>query len=95
RVLGRGPGATLRRVHLPLMRGAILAAAMLLFIDLLKELPLTLVLRPVNFETLATSAFSFAKETKFDACAVPSLLIVACGAIGVAIMNRFFYRSDD
>lgn len=94
RTLGSGPWRTLFRVYLPLLRGTAVAATMLLLIDILKELPLTLVLRPVNFETLATAAFSHAKEGRLEACAVPSLLIVLCSGIGVAWLNRWFHRDD-
>lgn len=93
RILGSGPAATLRRVYLPLLRGPLLAAAMLLFVDILKELPLTLILRPADFETLATTAFSLAKEARLQACAVPSLLIVATGGGGLLLMHRWLLPS--
>ena len=89
RILGRPPLATFLRIDLPLLKGPLIAAAMLLFVDILKELPLTLILRPANFETLATTAFSLAKEARLQACAVPSLIIVAVGAIGLLVMNRW------
>lgn len=89
RLLGRAPLATFLRIDLPLLRGPLIAAGMLLFVDILKELPLTLILRPANFETLATTAFSLAKEARLQACAVPSLMIVAAGAAGLLIMNRW------
>jgi len=89
RLSGKGPAATFGRIHLPLLRGPLIAAGMLLFVDILKELPLTLILRPANFETLATSAYSLAKEARLQACAVPSLLIVIAGGIGLMIMNRW------
>lgn len=89
RLLGRSPLSTFLRIDLPLLRGPLLAAAMLLFVDILKELPLTLILRPANFETLATTAFSLAKEARLQACAVPSLMIVAAGAVGLLVMNRW------
>ncbi|MCG8599239.1 MAG: iron ABC transporter permease [Verrucomicrobiales bacterium] len=88
RVLGHGPLQTFLRVNLPLLRGPLFAAAILLFVDLLKELPLTMILRPANFETLSTSAFSLAKEGRMHACSVPSLLIVLIGGIGLFLMNR-------
>jgi len=93
RVLGRPPLATLIRVNLPLMRGTLLAAMMLVFVDILKELPLTMILRPANFETLATTAFGLAKEGRIQECAVPSLCIVAAGGIGLAVLNRFLRQS--
>jgi len=97
RLLGQAPLATFRRVTLPLLQGPLWAAGMLVFVDILKELPLTLVLRPANFETLATTAFSLASEARLQACAVPSLLIVATGAVGLMIMNRWLMvpRSHD
>lgn len=88
RVLGRSPLATLFRINLPLLRGSISAAAILVFVDVLKELPLTLILRPFNFETLATKAYSLASEGKLPECSVPSLLIVAAGIIGLLPLNR-------
>ncbi|MEX2577873.1 MAG: iron ABC transporter permease [Verrucomicrobiales bacterium] len=89
RILGRAPMATFLRIDLPLLRGPLIAAGMLLFVDILKELPLTLILRPANFETLATIAFSLASEARLQACAVPSLLIVIAGGIGLIVMNRW------
>lgn len=71
RVLGAPPGRTFLAISLPLLRGPLVAAAILLFVDLLKELPLTLILRPAGFETLATTAFSLASEARLQACAVP------------------------
>ncbi|MDF1754140.1 MAG: iron ABC transporter permease [Verrucomicrobiales bacterium] len=89
RLLGRGPMATLLNIDLPLLKGPLIAAGMLLFVDILKELPLTLILRPANFETLATTAFSLAKEEQLHACAVPSLMIVIAGGAGLLVMNRW------
>lgn len=91
-LLGHGPLATFLRVDLPLLKGPLIAAGMLLFVDILKELPLTLILRPANFETLATTAFSLAKESRLQACAVPSLMIVLAGAIGLLVMNRLMVK---
>ncbi|MEO0445574.1 MAG: iron ABC transporter permease [Verrucomicrobiota bacterium] len=89
RVLGRGPAQTLWHIQLPLLRGTLLAATMLVFVDILKELPLTMILRPANFETLATTAFGLAKEGRIQECAVPSLLIVLLGAAGLMVLNRY------
>lgn len=89
RVLGKPPLATLWRVNLPLLRGTLLAALMLVFVDILKELPLTLILRPANFETLATIAFGMAGEGRIQESALPSLLIILLGATGLMLLNRF------
>lgn len=97
-MLGQGPTTTLWRIHLPLLRGTLIAAAMMVFVDILKELPLTMILRPANFETLATTAFSLAKEARIHECAVPSLIIIGLGMIGLWVFNRFLQpvvgRSD-
>lgn len=88
RVLGAPPGRTFLAVSLPLLRGPLFAAAILLFVDLLKELPLTLILRPAGFETLATTAFSLASEARLQACAVPSLLVIATGVLPLVLLDR-------
>lgn len=92
RVLGAPPMRTFLRIDLPLLRGPLLAAAILLFVDLLKELPLTLILRPAGFETLATTAFSLASESRLQACAVPSLLVVAAGVVPLILLDRLLGR---
>jgi len=89
RTMGRNAATTLFCVNLPLVKGTLLAATMLVFVDILKELPLTMILRPANFETLATSAFGFAKEGEIQKSSVPSLIIVLAGAVGLVILNRF------
>lgn len=92
RVLGRPATETLFRINLPLMRGTLLAATMLVFVDILKELPLTLILRPANFETMATTAFGLAKEGRIHECSVPSLIIILAGGCSLLILNRFMTR---
>ncbi len=89
RVLGRTATSTFWRVNLPLLRGSMLAAFTLVFVDILKELPLTLILRPANFETLATVAFGMASEGRIQESAIPSLLIVFLGAAGLLVLNVF------
>jgi len=89
RILGKSPLATFVKIDLPVLRGPLLAAAMLLFVDILKELPLTLILRPANFETLATTAYGFAVEARLQACAVPAMMMIAASAAGLLVMNRW------
>lgn len=89
RTLGQGTWQSLSRIHWPLLRMNILACATLVFIDIMKELPLTLVLRPSDFETLATFAFGFAKEGYIYDCALPSLLIIALGVWGLLVIERW------
>ena len=74
RALGAGPWRTLIKVDMPLVNMALIGAGMLVFIDVLKELPLTLILRPFNFETLATRAFELASDEEVAASANASCL---------------------
>jgi len=83
----RGP-ARLRRLHLPLLRGSLLAAAVLVFVDLMKELPITLMTRPFGFETLAVRVFEMAAEGEWERAALPSVLIVAAGVLPVVLLAR-------
>ncbi|MFN9773338.1 MAG: ABC transporter permease [Burkholderiales bacterium] len=92
RTLGAGPFEMLRRVHWPLLRPSIATAALLVFVDCLKELPATLVLRPFNFDTLAVVAYHFAADERLAEAALPSLAIVAVGLLPVTILARSFRR---
>jgi iron(III) transport system permease protein len=83
----RGIGR-LRRLHLPLLRGSLAAAAILVFVDLMKELPITLMTRPFGFETLAVRVFEMAAEGEWERAALPSVLIVAAGVIPVVLLAR-------
>ncbi len=87
RSLGRTFGETLREIVLPLLLKSILAGGLLVFVDVMKELPMTLLLRPFNFETLATYVYQFAKDELLEEAALPALLIVATGIIPVVVMN--------
>ncbi len=93
RTLGIGPGGILARIHLPLIRGSVLSALLLVFVEVLKELPATMILRPFNFDTLAVEAFQLATTERLDAAAVPALIIVAVGLIPVAVLCRTIRRS--
>jgi len=89
RLLGHPPLRTLLRINLPLIKGTLFAATMLVFVDILKELPLTMILRPANFDTLATYTFGLAKEVgRIHECAIPSLLIILLAAAGLMSLNR-------
>jgi iron(III) transport system permease protein len=87
-LLGHRGLARLRRVHLPLLRGSLLAAAILVFVDLMKELPITLMTRPFGFETLAVRVFEMAAEGEWERAALPSVLIVAAGVLPVVLLAR-------
>jgi iron(III) transport system permease protein len=93
RSLGHGPRDTLRRVHAPMIRGSLLTAGILVFVDVMKELPATLVLRPFDFETLATRTYEMASDEQLAAAASPALAIVAVGILPVFLLSRAIARS--
>ncbi|MFM2429747.1 MAG: hypothetical protein RLZZ511_960 [Cyanobacteriota bacterium] len=87
RSLGDRPGETLWKVHLPLMRGGLISAAILVFVDVMKELPATLIMRPPNFDTLAVRVYNLASDERLAEAAVPALAIVAVGLIPVILLS--------
>ncbi len=87
RALGHGVTATFFRVDLPMIRGAVLTGFIMTFMEIVKELPLTLLLRPFNFETLATKAYQYASDEQIHQASVPSLFIIAVGIVSVC----FYY----
>jgi iron(III) transport system permease protein len=93
RSLGLGPAETLGRVHAPLMMGSISTAALLVFVDAMKELPATIILRPFNFDTLAVQAANLAKDERLASAAIPSLAIVLAGIVPVLLLSRTIARS--
>jgi iron(III) transport system permease protein len=93
RCLGHTAPAVLRRVHLPLLRGSALTAALLVFIDVMKELPATLVMRPFNFDTLATQAYLLASDERLAEASTAALAIVAVGLLPMIIISRQIARS--
>ncbi len=88
RGLGHGPGAALLRVHAPIMRGSLLTAALIVFVDVMKELPATFAMRPFNFDTLAVQAYNMAKDERLAEAAAASLAIVAVGLIPLIFISR-------
>ncbi len=92
RTLGAGQFEMLWRVHWPLLRPSLATAALLVFVDCLKELPATLVLRPFNFDTLAVVAYNFAADERLAEAALPSLVIVLVGLLPVTVLARSFRR---
>jgi iron(III) transport system permease protein len=93
RTLGTSPAGILARIHLPLMRGSMLTALLLVFVEVMKELPATMILRPFNFDTLAIEAFQLATTERLDAAAVPALIIVAVALIPVLVLCRTIRHS--
>jgi iron(III) transport system permease protein len=90
--LGASPGSILQRVHLPILRGSVLTAALLVFVDVMKELPATLVMRPFNFDTLATQAYTLASDERLGEAATASLAIVAVGLLPLILLSRQIAR---
>ena len=88
RTLGLSPFSTLRRVHVPLLLPALGTAGLLVFVDAMKELPATVLLRPFNFETLATYVYSLALLEQFEASSVGALAIVAAGLVPVLLLHN-------
>ena len=88
RSLGAGPGRTLWRIHIPLVRGSLIAAGTIVFVDSMKELPATLILRPFNFDTLATHVYQFASDELLEQSALSALTIVLAGILPVILLSR-------
>jgi iron(III) transport system permease protein len=89
-------GATVPRlvtfVHTPILRTSLLTAGLIVFVDVMKELPATLIMRPFNYDTLAVQAFRLASDERLNGAAVPSLVIAGIGLIPVIILCRRLSR---
>lgn len=95
RSLSLRPAQVLWRVHIPMLRGSLLTALLLVFVDVLKELPATLILRPFNFNTLAVRAFELASDERLADSAPAALTIVLAGLLPVILLSRSITRSRD
>jgi iron(III) transport system permease protein len=93
RTLGHRPGSILRRVHVPLMWGSLLTAAMLVFVDVMKELPATIILRPFNFDTLAIRTYQLASDERLVDASSSALAIVLVGILPVIAVSFAIARS--
>ena len=92
RTLGNGPVKTLWRVNIPLIKKGMLTAFILVFIEAMKELPAALLLRPFNFETLATYVYQFVSDEMIEYAALPALMIIALGLIPFIVVNRLLEK---
>jgi iron(III) transport system permease protein len=81
-------------VHLPLLRGSLLTAGLLVFVDVMKELPATLVMRPFNFDTLATQAYTLASDERLAEASTAALAIVAVGVLPLIAVSRQIARGS-
>jgi iron(III) transport system permease protein len=93
RTLGLRPRRIMARVHVPLTRGSLLAAGILVFVDVMKELPATVILRPFDFDTLAVRAYELASDERLHQASTASLAIVAVGILPVILLSRALARS--
>jgi len=88
RTLGHGPRSTLLRVHAPIMRSSLLTAGLLVFVDVMKELPATLIIRPFNFDTLAVRVYQLASDERLAEASTAALTIVLVGILPVVLLSR-------
>jgi iron(III) transport system permease protein len=88
RILGATDGRLFRAVHAPLLARSTWVAALLVFVDVMKELPATLVLRPFNYDTLAVTTYQLAKDERLGEAALPALALVAVGLLPVMVLSR-------
>lgn len=93
RSLGAGATGVALRVHVPLLKSSLVTAALLVFVDVMKELPATLVMRPFNFDTLAVQAYNLAMDERLAEASTASLAIVVVGLIPVVLASRAITRS--
>jgi iron(III) transport system permease protein len=94
RSLGCGTVATLQQVHLPLMRSGLVTGLILVFVDVMKELPATLIVRPFNFDTLAIRVYNLASDERLVEAAAPALAIVLVGLLPVLLLSWQMVKGD-
>ena len=90
--LGLGPLKLLQKIHLPINKFALITAFIVTFIDLMKELPITLILRPFNFDTLATQTYEFAVEEMIPLSSTYSLMIILIGSILLLLLKNIINK---
>lgn len=93
RSLGHSPTSTLLRVHAPLLGSGLLTAGILVFVDVMKELPATLIVRPFNFDTLAVQVYRLAADERLAEASAPALAIILVGVLPVILLSRQISRS--
>lgn len=95
RLLGAGLTKTFFKIDMPMLKGAIISGFILVFIDVLKEIPLTLILRPFNFDTLSTKAFQYASDEKIMEASQASLVIVGISALAIVVFYKFLEKEPE
>jgi iron(III) transport system permease protein len=94
RILGLGMTRTFFKVELPLIRGSVIGGTILTFVEIVKELPLTMLLRPFNFDTLATKAYQYASDERIFQAAFPSLAVIAVGMVSILVFHQLGKRVE-
>lgn len=94
RLLGNGPVRTFLKIDLPLLKTGILSAFVLVFVDIMKELPLTLILKPYDVSTLAVKAYEYASDELIMEASLPSLGIIATGLVPIIFLNKLLLNED-
>ncbi|WP_158512544.1 ABC transporter permease [Candidatus Endolissoclinum faulkneri] len=92
-VLGHSPKSILKRVHLPMLRSSLLTATLIVFVDVMKELPATMILRPFNFNTLAVQTHNLAADERLTQAATPALIILVVGLLPVILLSWHISKS--
>lgn len=93
RALGKSPLAIARKIHAPLLKSSLFTACLLAFVEVLKELPATMIVRPFNFETLAVRVYNLASDERIEEAALPALAIVVTGLLPIIILSRLIRKS--
>ena len=91
-LLGYSKAKTFMNIHIPHLRNSVLFVGILISLEIIRELPITLILRPFNFETFATTAYIYASEDLLEAAAVPSLFLILIASIFILISSRYILR---
>ena len=91
-LLGYSKFKTFKNIHMPYLKNSIFLIGILIAIEIIKELPITLIMRPFNFETFATTAYIYASQDLLEAAAVPSLFLVAIASIFILITSRYILK---
>ena len=94
-LLGYSKRKTFMNIHIPYLRNSLLFIIILISLEIIRELPITLILRPFNFETFATTAYISASEDLLEAAAVPSLFLILIASIFIILSSKYILRSDD
>ena len=94
-LLGYSKRKTFMKVHIPYLRNSLLFVVILISLEIVRELPVTLILRPFNFETFATTAYISASEDLLEAAAVPSLFLIIMAATFIMITSKYILRVED